>query len=163
MCGHHHHHRRERGRDVESAGRDVKTGGRGEKDRSLLVSDRERDEVATLLRDHAAEGRLTAEELDERVGHALAARTGADLDAVLADLPGRRTEAERTRRQAEARQGFVSHASTWAAVSLMLVVIWLACGAGEFWPVWAIGFWGFAVFMHGRAVRFGVRRPHTTI
>jgi hypothetical protein len=117
MCGHHHHHRRERGRDVESAGRDVKTGGRGEKDRSLLVSDRERDEVSTLLRDHAAEGRLTAEELDERVGRALAARTGADLDAVLA----------------------------------------------EFGPVWAIGFWGFAVFMHGRAVRFGVRRPHTTI
>jgi hypothetical protein len=154
MCGHHHHYRRERERDVELVGR--------RQDPSLRVSDRERDEVATLLRDHAAEGRLTAEELDERLGRALSARTGADLDTVLADLPARRTHAERTRRRAAARQGFLGHATTWAAVSVLLVVIWLAAGAGPFWPVWAIGFWGFAVFKHGRAVHYR-RRPHTTI
>jgi Domain of unknown function (DUF1707)/2TM domain len=150
MCGHRRNHYRSI-RDVERR-----------QDPSLRVSDRERDEVATLLRDHAAEGRLTAEELDERLGAALAARTGSDLDAVLADLPAKRSDAERTRRRAAARQGFVSHATTWAAVSMLLVVIWLAAGAGPFWPVWAIGFWGFAVFKHGRAVHYG-RRPHSTV
>jgi DUF1707 SHOCT-like domain/2TM domain len=154
MCGHNHHHRRERDHDLEWVGRT--------EDRSLRVSDRERDEVVTLLRDHAAEGRLSSDELEERLERALAARTGADLDAVLADLPARRTQAERARRSAGARQGFLSHATTWAAVSVLLVVIWLAAGAGPFWPVWAIGFWGFAVFKHGRAVHFG-RRPHTTV
>src|SRR6266536_1213943 len=133
MCGHHRHHHHDV-RDVER-----------HHDPSVRVSDRERDEVATLLRDHAAEGRLTPDELDERLGAALAARTGADLDAVLADLPAKRTDAERTRRRTAARQGFLSHATTWAAVSVLLVVIWLAAGAGPFWPVWAIGFWGFAV------------------
>src|SRR4051794_25730698 len=114
MCGNHHHHRRGQDRELERVAQ--------REDRSLRVSDRERDEVATLLRDHAAEGRLNTEELDDRVERALAARTGGDLDAVLADLPARRTETERARGRAAARQGFLSHATTWAAVSILLVV-----------------------------------------
>jgi len=145
MCGHRHYHHHEH-QTVER------------RDPSVRSSDRERDEVVTLLRDHAAEGRLSTEELDERVERALAARTGADLDALLADLPRIRTVAKRR----EAQRGFVSHATTWLAVSLMLVAIWAATGFGEFWPVWAIGFWGLAVFRHGRAVRFGGRWPRVT-
>src|ERR1035438_3608089 len=40
------------------------------------------------LQDHYAEGRLTREELDERVTAALEARTLGDLRRVMADLPG---------------------------------------------------------------------------
>src|SRR6185437_9667240 len=39
------------------------------------------------LRDHAVAGRLTLEELADRVGNALTATTRGELDAVLADLP----------------------------------------------------------------------------
>ena len=43
--------------------------------------------MAEVLRDALAEGRLTLEELDERLEAALRARTFADLDPLVADLP----------------------------------------------------------------------------
>jgi hypothetical protein len=46
----------------------------------LRASDAERERVAGLLRDAAAEGRITLEELSERLELAWAARTQAELD-----------------------------------------------------------------------------------
>ena len=51
------------------------------------ASDRERDAVAQRVQDAFAEGRLDDTEFDERMRAALTARTHADLDVVLADLP----------------------------------------------------------------------------
>jgi len=51
------------------------------------ASDAEREAVADRLQRAAAEGRLTAEELDERLGVAYAARTRAELEPLTADLP----------------------------------------------------------------------------
>jgi hypothetical protein len=53
----------------------------------LRASDADRDEVVTLLRRHAAVGRLTVEELDERCAHALSAKTIGDLSRLVEDLP----------------------------------------------------------------------------
>src|SRR5215468_4048609 len=53
----------------------------------VRVSDAERDAVVARLNDATGEGRLTLEEYTERVGAALAAKTRADLDMLLADLP----------------------------------------------------------------------------
>ncbi|TDD69701.1 DUF1707 domain-containing protein [Jiangella aurantiaca] len=50
------------------------------------VSDAEREKVAERIRAAAADGRLGLDELDDRLGSALAARTRGDLDAVVADL-----------------------------------------------------------------------------
>jgi hypothetical protein len=55
--------------------------------RRLRVSDADRDRAAALLREHHAEGRLTAEEFSERVDRALVAKTQGDLDDLLEDLP----------------------------------------------------------------------------
>ncbi len=52
-----------------------------------LVSDAERELVARTLRHHTAEGRLTLDELSDRVGEAYAARVGSELELVLRDLP----------------------------------------------------------------------------
>jgi uncharacterized membrane protein len=52
------------------------------------VSDADRDRAAALLRDHYAEGRLSTDELDERLTAALNAKTSGELRRVLADLPG---------------------------------------------------------------------------
>jgi hypothetical protein len=53
----------------------------------LRVSDADRDRVVSELGEHFQAGRITAEELEERSGLALRARTGNDLTALLADLP----------------------------------------------------------------------------
>jgi hypothetical protein len=57
-------------------------------DQPIRASDAERDEVVTLLQRHFADGRLTQDELEERAGTALAARTRDELGALTADLPG---------------------------------------------------------------------------
>jgi Domain of unknown function (DUF1707) len=56
--------------------------------RQLRVADTDRDRAAELLRQAAAEGRITFDELDERISRAYAAKTFADLDVLTSDLPG---------------------------------------------------------------------------
>jgi len=51
------------------------------------VCDRDRERATVRLRDCFAEGRLTREELDERITAALTARTVRDLRRLTADLP----------------------------------------------------------------------------
>jgi hypothetical protein len=53
----------------------------------LRASYEDRDRVADLLRIAAGEGRLTAEELDQRLEKALTARTLGELAALSRDLP----------------------------------------------------------------------------
>ena len=52
----------------------------------LRASDADRERTAELLRRAGAEGRLTVEELDERLDAAFAARTRAELDELIADV-----------------------------------------------------------------------------
>lgn len=53
----------------------------------LRASHEDRDRVAELLRVAAGDGRLTADELDERLEAALSARTYGELAALTRDLP----------------------------------------------------------------------------
>jgi hypothetical protein len=56
--------------------------------RELRASYEDRDQVAEELRVAAGDGRLTADELDQRLEAALTARTYGELAALTADLPG---------------------------------------------------------------------------
>jgi hypothetical protein len=58
-----------------------------EPDDSLRVSDAERDAVLRTLGDHAAVGRLTLDELEDRSGRALTAKTRGELATLTSDLP----------------------------------------------------------------------------
>jgi hypothetical protein len=60
---------------------------------SLRLSDADRDRAVAELSEHFQAGRLAADELDDRVGRALQARTVADLAPLFADLPGERPAA----------------------------------------------------------------------
>jgi hypothetical protein len=61
----------------------------GPADHSLMrVSDSDREGAADVLREAAGQGRITMDELDERLALAYAAKTYADLAAVTRDLPG---------------------------------------------------------------------------
>src|ERR1700759_5849867 len=53
----------------------------------MRISDSARGQVAAQLRDYYAEGRLTNEELAERVTAALNAKTAGDLRRLMTDLP----------------------------------------------------------------------------
>lgn len=54
---------------------------------AVRVSDAEREHVATTLRLAHTEGRLTLDELEERLGEAYRARTRDELDLVTRELP----------------------------------------------------------------------------
>ena len=54
---------------------------------AIRASDRERDAATHRLQEAFAEGRLDDTEFDERMRSALSARTRADLDGLMADLP----------------------------------------------------------------------------
>ncbi|HLH66412.1 MAG TPA: DUF1707 domain-containing protein [Solirubrobacteraceae bacterium] len=63
--------------------------------RHLRASDAERDEIVERLRRAATEGRIAADELEQRVSEALKARTYGELEATVADLPRERRPPER--------------------------------------------------------------------
>jgi hypothetical protein len=54
---------------------------------NMRISDADRDQVTARLREHYADGRLTAEELDERISATLNAKTVGDLRPIMGDLP----------------------------------------------------------------------------
>jgi len=56
-------------------------------DDRIRVSDRDRERAIARLRESFAEGRLTREELDDRITAALDAQTVGDLRLITADLP----------------------------------------------------------------------------
>ncbi len=56
-------------------------------DGRLRISDADRDQISDVLGEHAAEGRLTMDELDRRVGVLYAAQTRAEVAPLVADLP----------------------------------------------------------------------------
>jgi hypothetical protein len=54
---------------------------------TMRASDADRDAVLAELSEHFQAGRLTSDELDERTGQALQARTFGELARLTADLP----------------------------------------------------------------------------
>lgn len=124
-------------------------------DPRMRASDADRERVASLLREHHAEGRLTAEEFHERLDRAFAAKTLGELDDLLADLPaidlyrlpasGIRPAPPGARRRVIRRnQGnlyLARHAAwiAWAAASSLLAIVWITAGAvdgGAAWLPW---------------------------
>jgi hypothetical protein len=60
-------------------------------DRSILrASDADREQTAERLRRASTEGRITADELEDRIHGALSARTYGELDVLVDDLPSHR-------------------------------------------------------------------------
>jgi hypothetical protein len=100
----------------------------------LLASDADRERIAERLRAAAAEGRLTSEELEERLETAFSARRDAELEPLVADLPAPPPRERRSARR--------SDLGPYVSVSLLLVAIWALTGMGYFWPVWPILGWG---------------------
>jgi Domain of unknown function (DUF1707) len=147
-------------------------------DPNIRASDANRDRAASLLREHHAAGRLTAEEFSERLDRAFAAKTMGEIDALLKDLPGidlyRLPDAALTR-QPRQRQAAVAGAGgrasgawraawgVWLTVSAVCFVVWgLTSAPGYVWPLWVAGPWGAILacsWLTASASRSSWRRP----
>ena len=125
-------------------------------DPRLRVGDAERGQVIDQLADHHAAGRLTLDEFEERMAAAWTARTGAELEALVRDLPA---VAARPRPGAGPAAGprprLDAQTRTYLAVIALLWVIWLVTGAGYPWPIWPMLGWGVGVAGHHARARAG--------
>jgi len=69
----------------------------GPRDRQLRVGTAEREAVVEILRREHLAGRLNNDELDARLARCLAAKTYAELDELIRDLPADERHARRAR------------------------------------------------------------------
>ncbi|GIH24998.1 hypothetical protein Aph01nite_33080 [Acrocarpospora phusangensis] len=80
----------------------------------LRASDADREAVSERLRVAAGEGRITLDELDERLEAVYAARTYAELDALILDLPrGRPLLPDAEALVLETRSGTIRQVGRW--------------------------------------------------
>ena len=131
-------------------------------DPRIRASDADRDRVASLLREHHAAGRLTAEEFHERMDRALEARTVGELDELMTDLPAidlyQLPDASLRRGPTRPGQSLLPADSgghgaparltpgtvamgAWAVVTSAMVAIWAVAavvGGGTWFPWWAL-------------------------
>jgi hypothetical protein len=132
----------------------------------MRAADADRQETAERLRLALEEGRLDLHEYDERLQRAYAAKTYAELGAVLADLPGP-APAQRSAvvphqpapPPAAATGSAVAPPASgrgawlldvwlpWLRVAAIVNVIWLLSSIGShhvgyYWPAWVLGPWG---------------------
>ena len=87
---------------------------------SIRASDEDRERAAQVLHGNAVAGRLTTDELDERIGQAFRARTLSELDGLLSDLPGQRRRAPAPARTVLT---LLAEGVLWTVVGIVIVTI----------------------------------------
>jgi Domain of unknown function (DUF1707) len=132
-------------------------------DDRIRASDADRERIAARLREHYAEGRLTSEELDERVTAALSAKTLGDLRHLMADLPepGMTQQPGGWPMTSEPRPVMVRSGPSLLPLALLFLFLavllpgggWLFFGFFQFVLVFVLIVAGVAVFAAARARR----------
>lgn len=141
---------------------------------AMSVSESERDRTVKALTKHCGEGRITLDELEQRIELAFTAETSDELRELVRDLPKdellattgmapspalqRHPRPPATRahdghhlRASSKKAGEVAlrvHTVVYLSVMAMLVAIWVLAGFGYFWPIWTAMPWGTALAIH---------------
>lgn len=123
---------------------------------SLRVSDAEREQVATRIRDAAERGMLTLAEADERQAAAYAAKIRADLAGLTDDLPAPQPAAvpdlSLPLHPAE-RNRLAVHAALAVVLATLLIVRWALGPVPWFWPAAPMFWLSVSLVLHYRWVR----------
>ncbi|MEQ0562923.1 DUF1707 domain-containing protein [Amycolatopsis sp. NEAU-NG30] len=119
----------------------------------IRAADADRERVAQTVQTAGSEGRLTLEEVEQRLSRVYAAKFTDELAALTTDLP----------RPAPPRPGFPLtrdalrrhpalrvHLAVAVAVAVLLIVRWAVLGAGFFWPVFPLFWLAVSLFVHAR-------------
>ncbi len=120
---------------------------------AVRIGDAERERVRELLSRHAADGRISLDEFSDRLGEVYAARTAAELEGALRELPPLPAgtlpppPGQRSAQRARVRAAVVGY----LAFVVLMLTIWAATGAGFFWPLWPVVGMGFGVARNLRA------------
>jgi Flp pilus assembly protein TadB len=111
---------------------------------TFRASDSDREQVAERLRKAAAEGRLLAEELEQRLGAALRARTYGELDALVDDLPGDRAPAPRNHAPAYLKGSAIALGIVVLVAAVLALAALILTGTIVIGGAWIfLGFWFF--------------------
>jgi hypothetical protein len=119
---------------------------------TLRAADTDRQKIVDQLKSALDEGRLSLHEYDDRVGEAYAARTYADLIALIDDLPSpgmsaadvtARREAEARRRARRMPTALVVLWTIWGALAAVNLVIYVLVAVTTSdhlypWPIWML-------------------------
>jgi hypothetical protein len=130
----------------------------------IRAADADRERVATTVQSAGAEGRLTLDEVEERLTHVYSARFTDELTALTADLPrpvpqwpGFPLSPAALRRHPALRL----HLAVVVAISVVAIVRWVVLGTGFFWPAFPMFWLAASIFIHAgvRSVRERARTP----
>ena len=144
MCGHHYRYRTYD--EVRTQRRPAPPAD------DVRVSDADRQRVITQLQTHTADGRLTLDEFEARVGEAWAAGTHGELRAVLRELPALAPPAQ-TRPRGRRGAGLPGP----AVVALLVISGTVLLGHFAWWLI-PLAFWvSGAAGLHGH--RHAPRHP----
>lgn len=120
----------------------------GTLDAHIRVGDADREIVSRRLSRAVADGRLTLTEYDTRLQRLYRAITRGELAEIVSDLPASDERREPKRQWKQSIPAWVVIMwMPWVAVNLLCLAIWLATGAGYFWPFWVAVPWGCALLI----------------
>jgi hypothetical protein len=126
---------------------------------SLRASDADREHVAERLRQATAEGRLIAEELEQRLATAFRARTYGELDRVVADLPVPRDGRRSSSSVIPFARPLMAVAIAVVALSVIAFAVLVITGVLAAWGLWMlVAWWAFGGRHHRHHHRRAVRR-----
>jgi hypothetical protein len=131
----------------------------------LRASDADREQIAERLRHATAEGRLRAEELEERLGAAFSASTYGELDGLVADLPSPSGGSPRkTSELGWVRPALAVAIGVPVVVILLTLLAFVVTGVLTMWGIWLIvGWWFFGHRGRDRGGRYGGGGQYGTV
>jgi hypothetical protein len=115
----------------------------------VRIGDAERDRAVSDLGDHFAAGRLTREEFDDRVDHAMAARFDRDLQPLFVDLPRTEPVPSRPAGPPQSLRTVLPLLLWWLPLLLVVSAVVVTVLLGAPWLIWTFcwvlfmgTFWG---------------------
>ncbi|WP_410656507.1 DUF1707 domain-containing protein [Amycolatopsis sp. lyj-112] len=113
----------------------------------LRAADTDRERVASLIQAAGGEGRLTLEEVEDRLSTVYATKYTDELDGLTSDLP---RPAPKRRPVAFGHPAVRIHLAVAVALSVLLIVRWTVSGVPFFWPAMPMFWLAVSVLAHAR-------------
>jgi hypothetical protein len=121
----------------------------------MRASDDDRERLIAELNEHTVAGRLSTDDLEQRLQAAYSAQTTGELDTLRRDLPvtARQAALEHRARRAHLTRRMIQESGGSLGLFVVCSVIWLASGgSGSFWPVWVLIVFVLSVVRNGWAL-----------
>ncbi|HEV7973573.1 DUF1707 domain-containing protein [Amycolatopsis sp.] len=122
----------------------------------LRAADADRERVAELVQSAGAEGRLSLEEIEDRLAAVYATKYTDELKALTADLPVPKAPGVRFR--PFAHPALRVHAALAALLAVLFVVRWAVSDVPYFWPIAPMFWLAMSLVVHARIRGARLRR-----